>query len=115
VEYSAVRQEVGSKTIYSPIQGGLIKMKVTDKVVVVTGGASGIGRAFCRRFAQEGAKGVTVADNVMSAKKTILLTWSSGPKKNTVLLICFAQMPEYRLEEALSFPMKSGKRCGKSM
>ena len=37
-------------------------MKIQDKVVVVTGGANGIGRAFCRRFAAEGARGVVVAD-----------------------------------------------------
>ena len=37
-------------------------MQVKDKVVVVTGGASGIGRALARRFAAEGARKVVVAD-----------------------------------------------------
>jgi NAD(P)-dependent dehydrogenase (short-subunit alcohol dehydrogenase family) len=37
-------------------------MKIADKHVVVTGGASGIGRSLCARFAAEGARAVVVAD-----------------------------------------------------
>ena len=37
-------------------------MDVAGKVVVVTGGASGIGRALAERFADDGAKGIVVAD-----------------------------------------------------
>ena len=37
-------------------------MKVADKIAVVTGAASGIGRALARRFAAEGAKGIALAD-----------------------------------------------------
>ena len=43
-------------------------MQVANKVIIVTGGGSGIGRALCRRFSQEGAR-VAVADlNEKSAK-----------------------------------------------
>ncbi len=37
-------------------------MQVDNKIIVVTGGASGIGRELCRRFAREGAKTISVVD-----------------------------------------------------
>jgi NAD(P)-dependent dehydrogenase (short-subunit alcohol dehydrogenase family) len=46
-------------------------MKLQDKVVVVTGGGNGIGRALCRRFAAEGAKTVVVVDIELDAARQV--------------------------------------------
>lgn len=46
-------------------------MKLQDKIVVVTGGGNGIGRALCRRFAAEGAKAVVVADIEREAARQV--------------------------------------------
>ncbi len=46
-------------------------MKIKGKVVVVTGGADGIGKGLCERFAKEGAAKVVVLDrNGEGAKRT---------------------------------------------
>lgn len=37
-------------------------MEIKDKVVVITGGASGIGKAMAKRFTEEGAKQIVIAD-----------------------------------------------------
>ena len=37
-------------------------MQIQGKVVVVTGGSNGIGRALCHKFAEAGAKAVVIAD-----------------------------------------------------
>ena len=46
-------------------------MELQGKVVVVTGGAGGIGAALCRRSAAEGARGVAVADLDGSAAESV--------------------------------------------
>src|SRR5581483_9866273 len=46
-------------------------MKIKNKIAVVTGGADGIGKGLCERFAREGATKVIVLDrNGDGARKT---------------------------------------------
>jgi NAD(P)-dependent dehydrogenase (short-subunit alcohol dehydrogenase family) len=69
-------------------------MKIADKIVVVTGAASGIGRALARRFHAEGARHIVCADlNAEGARATaeeIGGTWIStnvGVEADIVSLI----------------------------
>lgn len=46
-------------------------MLVSDQVIVVTGGAKGIGRGLCERFHKEGARKVVVADIDIKAAEAV--------------------------------------------
>ena len=52
-------------------------MRLQDKAAIVTGGASGIGRAICELFAQEGAKVVIADIDVEGGQETLRLIHSA--------------------------------------
>src|SRR5689334_14083441 len=53
-------------------------MRFKDKVCVVTGGGSGIGRATCERFAREGAKVVVVDVKEEHGQRTVKTIKDAG-------------------------------------
>ena len=53
-------------------------MRLKDKVALITGGASGIGKASCLRFAKEGAKVVVVDLKKEAAQVTVDEIWKAG-------------------------------------
>lgn len=53
-------------------------MRLSNKTAVVTGGASGIGRAIARRFAEEGARVVVLDRDAAGAAETCRLIESAG-------------------------------------
>jgi NAD(P)-dependent dehydrogenase (short-subunit alcohol dehydrogenase family) len=71
-------------------------VELRDKVVVVTGGAHGIGAALARRFAKEGATGVVVSDldgdgatavaNDIGARAKAVRTDVTDPEQMTALV-----------------------------
>ncbi|MEX2131182.1 MAG: SDR family oxidoreductase [Pseudohongiellaceae bacterium] len=46
-------------------------MQIKDKIVVVTGAASGIGKALCEKFANEGAAGIIASDVNAQGAETV--------------------------------------------
>lgn len=72
-------------------------MDPKDKVVIVTGGANGIGRALCLRFADEGARGVIVADLDANGARVvadqiggIAITVDVGKEEDNIRLVATA-------------------------
>jgi NAD(P)-dependent dehydrogenase (short-subunit alcohol dehydrogenase family) len=62
-------------------------MELAGKVAVVTGGASGIGRALCQRFAAAGAKAVVVADLAADGAAQTARSITAAPSTTKALAV----------------------------
>lgn len=67
------------------VRGRMITMRgLNGKRVIVTGGASGIGREVCKRFAEEGSDVAVFEVNAAGAAETTKLIKNAGGKANSI-------------------------------
>ena len=57
-------------------------MRLQGKVSIITGGGSGIGRAACQRFANEGSYVVVAEINEIAGQETVDLITKAGGTSN---------------------------------
>ncbi len=89
-EMSDLPRDAGLITMAS--EGGIDMARLTGKVAIVTGGASGMGRATVMRFLADGAK-VMVADlNETSAAVTLSIARAAGHGDNVAFSRCDVAM-----------------------
>lgn len=75
---------------------------LTDKVAVVTGGGSGIGRATAQLFASEGARVVILDIDVDSASQTLSLLTGPHPGSSYILDVADAPQVASAIENVVS-------------
>ena len=82
-------------------------MKLKDKVAIVTGGADGIGAAYCRGFAEEGAKIVIADEKLDSAQEALEEYQKRGVEALGI------QMDVSNVDDTLRLAEKTAERFGR--
>ena len=76
--------------------------RLQDKVAIVTGGASGIGRAVCRRFLEEGARVVVADRNPAGAQETRALLEDDANTAVSVVDVSSENQVQAMVDDAVS-------------
>src|SRR4029077_13871894 len=90
-------------------QGGNVDGRLRDNVAIVTGGARGIGAAFCEGLAQAGATGVgadvldgsAVAERIAERQAPSIYIRADVPSKESVQSLVAATVREFRTVDIL--------------